>query len=67
MVITAFNVFLIINKVKLLRLQEARKYHISLQVLAEGQAPAAAVALSDPTAESIRPDQVGPPQNLYLC
>lgn len=39
--------------------QEARKYHVSIQVLAPGQAPVGVVTLSDPFSDAVRPDQVG--------
>lgn len=39
-------------------MQEARKYHLSFQVLMPGQPPAAVVALNDRTLDAIRPDQV---------
>eukprot|EP00197_Chlamydomonas_leiostraca_P014334 CAMPEP_0202883460 /NCGR_PEP_ID=MMETSP1391-20130828/39492_1 /ASSEMBLY_ACC=CAM_ASM_000867 /TAXON_ID=1034604 /ORGANISM="Chlamydomonas leiostraca, Strain SAG 11-49" /LENGTH=121 /DNA_ID=CAMNT_0049566487 /DNA_START=73 /DNA_END=435 /DNA_ORIENTATION=- len=40
------------------KVTEARKYHLSFQVLVPGQPPAAVVALNDRTLDAIRPDQV---------
>jgi hypothetical protein len=38
-------------------MQEARRYHVSIQILANGQAPAGVVALDGSTFD-LRPDQV---------
>eukprot|EP00195_Chlamydomonas_chlamydogama_P003162 CAMPEP_0202919350 /NCGR_PEP_ID=MMETSP1392-20130828/75650_1 /ASSEMBLY_ACC=CAM_ASM_000868 /TAXON_ID=225041 /ORGANISM="Chlamydomonas chlamydogama, Strain SAG 11-48b" /LENGTH=598 /DNA_ID=CAMNT_0049612687 /DNA_START=111 /DNA_END=1904 /DNA_ORIENTATION=- len=40
------------------KVQEARRYHISLQVLAPGQAPVGVIGLNDAPFDAIRPDQV---------
>lgn len=47
--------------------QEARRYHISLQVLAPGQAPVGVVALDSGTYDAVRPDQVHARQLPYAC
>lgn len=41
-----------------LTMQEARRYHVSIQALAPGQAPIGVVVLNDMTSDQYRPDQV---------